>query len=48
MNEKINETNKNLLLMASEVYSVPFDMLAQVYRLGMSDGYLQGINWEAK
>ena len=48
MNVEINQSDKNLLELASELYSVPFDMLASVYRLGRNDGYIKGLDWRAK
>lgn len=51
MNEKakkINETDEFLLKKASEIYSVPYEVLAGAYRMGRNDGYLKGLDWRAK
>lgn len=46
--EKINATDEFLLKMASEIYSVPYEVLAGAYRLGRNEGYLKGLEWMAK
>ena len=46
--EKINATDKFLLKKASELYSVPYEVLAGAYRLGRNEGYLKGLDWREK
>ena len=46
--EKINATDEFLLKKASELYSVPYEVLAGAYRMGRNDGYLKGLEWMAK
>lgn len=46
--EKINKTDEFLLKKASEIYSVPYEVLAGAYRMGRNDGYLKGLEWRAK
>lgn len=48
MNNEINGTDKFLLKKASEIYSVPYEILASVYRMGRNDGYIKGLDWRAK
>ena len=48
MNKEINKTDESLMKLASELYSVPFDMLASVYRLGRNDGYIKGLDWRSR
>jgi len=44
MNETINITDELLLKKASDIYNVPYHVLASVYRLGRNEGYIQGLN----
>ena len=46
--EKINATDEFLLKKASELYSVPYEVLAGAYRMGRNDGYLKGLEWRSK
>ena len=46
--EKINGTDEFLLKKASELYSVPYEVLAGAYRMGLNEGYLKGLDWRAK
>lgn len=46
--EKINATDEFLLKKASELYSVPYEVLAGVYRMGRNYGYIKGLEWSAK
>lgn len=48
MNNEINNIDKSLLEIASKAYSVPFEVLESVYRMGRNDGYIKGLDWRAK